>query len=99
MTIDLSALTDNQYTWVNRRAFHDPEIYAAEQDRIFKRCWLFVGHESQIPRPGDFVTSYMGEEPVIVARGTDGGIHVTINSCRHRGMRVCRADRGNSRGV
>ncbi len=96
MTIDLSALTDNQHTWVNRRAFHDPEIYAAEQDRIFKRCWLFVGHESQIRRPGDFVTSYMGEEPVIVARGKDGGIHVTINSCRHRGMRVCRADRGNT---
>ena len=97
MSIDFSALTNPEHTWVNRRAFRDPEIYAAEQDRIFKRCWLFVGHESQIPSPGDFVTSYMGEEPVVVTRGPDGGINVLINSCRHRGMRVCRADRGNAK--
>jgi nitrite reductase/ring-hydroxylating ferredoxin subunit len=97
LTIDFSALTDAQHTWVSRRAFRDPEVYGAEQERIFKRCWLFVGHESQIRSPGDFVTSYMGEEPVIVTRGVDNKIHVMINSCRHRGMRVCRADRGNTK--
>ncbi len=97
MTIDYAALTDRNQTRVSRRAFRDPEIYAAEQEEIFKRCWLFVGHESQVRIPGDFVTSYMGEEPVIVTRGHDEKIHVLINSCRHRGMRVCRADRGNAR--
>lgn len=76
--------------------FSDPELYRLEMDRIFTKCWLFVAHESEIPAPGDYVTRYMGEHPVIVVRDEDGLIRVLLNVCRHHGMRICRADLGNS---
>ncbi len=81
---------------VSRRLYSDPEIYGQERQRIFARCWLFLGHESQVPTPGDFVTTYLGEDPVILGRDRDGALHAHINSCSHRGMRVCRADKGNT---
>jgi 3-phenylpropionate/trans-cinnamate dioxygenase subunit alpha len=90
-------LIDLEHRTVSPRVFTDPEVYRAEQERVFARCWLYVAHESQIPRPGDFVTNYMGEESVIVCRDTDGRVRVFINSCRHRGMRVCRTDAGTAR--
>jgi 3-phenylpropionate/trans-cinnamate dioxygenase subunit alpha len=82
---------------VSRKIFFDPEVYQLELERIFARSWLFLGHESQIPEPGDHMTAYMGEDPVIIVRGDDGKIRGFLNSCRHRGMKVCRADRGNAR--
>ena len=60
------------------------------------RCWLFLCHESQIPHPGDFFTTYMGEDPVLVSRDSNGKIGAFLNVCRHRGNRVCRADSGNA---
>ena len=72
---------------------------AEEQERVFARAWLFVGHESQIPNPGDFFVSGMGEESVILCRDRAGEIHVFLNSCRHRGMKVCRYDEGNTAGL
>ena len=82
---------------VSRKIFFDPEIYQIELERIFARCWLFLGHESQIPNPGDYMTAYMGEDPILVCRGSDGTVRAFLNSCCHRGMKVCRADRGNAR--
>ena len=81
---------------VSRQVYISPEIYQQELERVFTRSWLFLGHTSQLRRPGDFVTTNMGEDPVIVARGRDGVIRAMLNSCRHRGMRVCRADEGNA---
>lgn len=83
---------------IGRKVFTDPGIYDAEKRLIFGRCWLYLAHESQIPNHGDFVSTYMGETPVIVARGADGRIHASANSCSHRGLPVCRADFGNSKG-
>jgi phenylpropionate dioxygenase-like ring-hydroxylating dioxygenase large terminal subunit len=82
---------------VSRRLFSDEQLYRAELKNIFGRSWLFVAHESQIPQPGDFVLSRMGEESVIVSRGTDRSINVLLNSCAHRGMPICRADLGSTK--
>jgi len=81
---------------VDRRIFWDQAIYERELERVFARSWLFVAHESQVQAPGSFVTTYMGEDSVIVARDDDG-IAVFLNSCPHRGNRVCFADSGQAR--
>lgn len=73
-----------------------PGVYQLELERIFARCWLFVAHESEVPRKGDYVTRYMGDQSVVVSRGEDERVRVFLNLCRHRGMRVCRSDLGNS---
>ena len=60
------------------------------------RSWVFVGHESQVSKPGDYFASGMGEESVLLCRDRENQIHVFLNSCRHRGMKVCRYDEGNT---
>lgn len=93
----LEQLVDLERGEVGREIFVDESIYRQELERIFARAWLFIGHESQIPKPGDYVASYMGEESVILTRDDNGAIHVLLNTCRHRGMKVCRYDEGNTR--
>ena len=89
-------LVDLSQGRISREIFVNEAIYQEEQERVFARAWLFVGHESQIPNPGDFFVSGMGEEGVILCRDRAGQIHVFLNSCRHRGMKVCRYDEGNT---
>lgn len=96
MTIDVGELVDNEHGLVSRRIFADPAIYELELERIFSRVWLFLGHESQIAQPGDFVQTRMGNEPVILCRNASGEIQAFINTCRHRGNRVCRVDQGRT---
>lgn len=81
---------------VSLRVMHDREIYDLEMERIFGRTWLLIGHEGEIPKSGDFVTRELGDDPVIVARGRDGKVHVSLNVCPHRGMRVALTDCGNA---
>jgi phenylpropionate dioxygenase-like ring-hydroxylating dioxygenase large terminal subunit len=75
----------------------DEDVYRQEQERVFGRAWLVVGHEDMIRKPGDYVTNYMGEVPVIIVRDMNGKIHVLVNRCAHRGNQVCLFDRGNTR--
>jgi len=82
---------------IQRQVFTSPEIYQWEKEYIFGRSWLYLCHESQLPKAGDYLTTYMCETPVIVARGEDHRLHVSVNSCSHRGLPVCRSDRGNAK--
>jgi len=81
---------------ISPEIFSNPEIYLQEQEIIFGKCWLYLGHESQIPDNRSFISAYMGEDPVIVWRGDDGRIRVFLNSCSHRGMKICREDEGHA---
>lgn len=90
------SLIDVEGGEISRDIFVNDEIYRQEQERIFSRAWLYVGHESQIRKPGDFFVSRMGEESVILTRDKAGKIHVFLNTCTHRGMKVCRYDQGNT---
>ena len=96
MAIDVSSLIDTENGLISRRIFVERELYEQELQNIFARTWLFLAHESMLPDPGDFFTTYMAEDPVIVIRDSSGKVNAFINSCRHRGMKVCRADQGNA---
>jgi phenylpropionate dioxygenase-like ring-hydroxylating dioxygenase large terminal subunit len=93
---EIKRLVDKDNGTINAAIFSDPDIYRQELENIFTRTWLFVGHVSQIPNPGDFMLSRMGEEQVIVTRDRQGKVHVILNSCRHRGNMVCRYDQGHA---
>lgn len=86
-----------QFGRVRREIYLDPKIFALEMERIFGRGWIYVGHDSQIPEPGDYVTTTLGAKPVILSRHEDGGIHVLTNRCAHRGTVVCRTDSGQAK--
>ncbi len=79
------------------RIFNNQEIYDLELRRIFGRSWVYIGHETEIPNPGDFATRYIGEDPFIFIRDQSGTIRVLLNSCRHRGAQVCRVQMGNTK--
>ena len=81
---------------ISARLYSDAELYQLELEQVFARSWVVVAHESEIARTGDYVTRYIGEDPVIVTRDRSGGINVMLNSCSHRGMSVCRAEMGNT---
>lgn len=94
---DIAALVSDQHGWVDPRIYTDEALYQLELERVFAKSWLLLGHESQIAKGGDFMTNYMGEDPVLVVRQKDASIRVFLNQCRHRGMRLCRADCGNAK--
>jgi phenylpropionate dioxygenase-like ring-hydroxylating dioxygenase large terminal subunit len=80
---------------VHRSVYADPAIFDLEMERIFGRAWLLLGHASQVAAPGDYFTTRMGREPVIVIRSSAGDISVLVNRCVHRGSTVVAEGRGN----
>jgi phenylpropionate dioxygenase-like ring-hydroxylating dioxygenase large terminal subunit len=81
---------------VHSAVFTDENIFRDELERIFYRYWVYVAHESEIPRPGDYCTKWIGEKQLIVSRSDDGEIGVFFNRCRHRGAAVCMEEKGNA---
>jgi anthranilate 1,2-dioxygenase large subunit len=78
------------------RVFSDPEIYRAELERLFLgKTWQFLVMADELPNPGDYKTTFLGETPIIVTRGEDGEIHAMLNRCAHRGNLVCLKRQGN----
>jgi phenylpropionate dioxygenase-like ring-hydroxylating dioxygenase large terminal subunit len=77
--------------------YTDPAVYALEQERVFGRCWLFAGHESEWPEPGSYRLTTRSGAPIVVVRGEDGVLRAFYNACRHRGAPVTRDDCGTAR--
>ena len=81
---------------VHGDAYTDPQIFRDELSRIFARCWVYIGHESEVPRAGDFKRGNLGVQPVIFCRDANGDVQVLFNRCRHRAAIVCVEDAGNA---
>ena len=94
--LKIEDLVDVDNGVVDRAIFSDQEIYEMEMEQIFARAWNFMCHESQIPNTGDFFMNYIGEESVIATRDKEGQLQVLLNTCRHRGNAVCRAEQGHA---
>jgi benzoate/toluate 1,2-dioxygenase alpha subunit len=83
--------------WTHRRIYTDPTIFELEMEKIFHRTWIFVGHDSQVPNPGDFYCTTIGKQPVVMVRHTDGKVRVIYNRCGHRGAKVVNEPVGNAK--
>ena len=76
--------------------YEDPDLFAQEMEKIFKRTWVWIAHESEFPDKGSFRLSNVGLEPVIVVRDRKGVIHCLVNRCRHRAATVCEVKQGKT---
>jgi len=80
---------------LHRSAFTDEALFELEMQHIFEGNWIYLAHESQIPNNNDYYTTYMGRQPVVIARNRQGELNAFINACSHRGAMLCRHKRGN----
>ncbi len=78
-----------------RNIFTDPELFELEMKHIFEGNWIYLAHESQIPKVNDYFTTVMGRQPIFIARNKQGQLNAFINACSHRGAMLCRHKKGN----
>ena len=81
---------------VHRDVYTDPEIFQLEMERLWSRTWVYVGHTSQIPNAGDFITVDIAAKPVLMVRTTDGAVRVLMNRCAHKGTKLVYDFSGNT---
>ncbi|WP_086451111.1 aromatic ring-hydroxylating oxygenase subunit alpha [Marivivens niveibacter] len=93
---DLDALYNTNTAEVATSMYEDPDLFAEEMEKIFKKTWVFVAHDSEFPDKGSFKLSNVGLEPVIVVRDRKGKIHCMVNRCRHRAATVCEVKKGKT---
>jgi len=84
---------------IHRSIYNDPAILEAEYRHIFEGGWLFLCHDSIIPKPGDYFTAHMGRQPVFVIRQEDGRIAAYPNACGHRGSQLLKPRAGNAKSI
>lgn len=82
---------------VHRDAFRSQEVFDREREAIWGHGWLYLGHATELPQPGDYKVRKLGGRPLIFIRDVNGEIRAFYNSCPHRGTAVCREEQGNSR--
>ncbi|HLV77061.1 MAG TPA: aromatic ring-hydroxylating dioxygenase subunit alpha [Marinobacter sp.] len=87
---------ENDFT-VSTGAYRGEEVFQKEIEKIFYKTWIFLCHESEIPQPGNFKSTLLGLQPVIVTRDRSGEIHALVNACTHRGATLCRKEKGKTR--
>ena len=80
---------------VHRDVYTDPAVFGREMDQLWARTWVYVGHASQIPAPGDVWTTTLGLQPVMMVRDRDGAVRVLRNRCAHKGAKLVNAPRDN----
>ncbi len=81
---------------VHRDVYTAPEIFALEMERLFANTWVYVGHDLQVPKVGDYFTTTIGPQPVLMVRHEDGTVHVLYNRCPHKGTRIANETCGNT---
>ncbi len=84
---------------VHRLCYTDQDIFDLEIKNIFEKTWQYCGHDTQIPKAGDFFTFQIGRQPMVMVRAEDGKIHVLYNRCAHRGVQVCGSRKGHAEGA
>jgi benzoate/toluate 1,2-dioxygenase alpha subunit len=96
-TIDTALRDDPQagIYQVGRDIFTDPALFELEMRHIFEGNWIYLAHESQIANPNDYFTTFIGRQPIFIARSKTGELNAFINACSHRGAMLCRHKRGN----
>ena len=82
---------------LDREALVSQDVLRGEMRNIFAKCWIYVGHGSELKRNGDFITRKVAGRPVIFARDSKGEVRCLFNTCRHRGALVCTERQGNTR--
>lgn len=80
---------------VHKDVYSDPDVFEMEVRYIFERTWCFLGHESQIAQPHDWLSTWIARTPILVTRDGQGQVHAFINACRHKGAKLTRTERGN----
>ena len=81
---------------VHRDVYVNEEVFKLEMENLFPNVWVFIGHASQIKNPGDFITSQIGNQPILVSRHRDQTIHVLYNRCPHKGVKIASEPCGNT---
>ncbi len=81
---------------IHRKVYTDPEIFDLEMERIWGKAWIYIGHDSQVPNPGDYVTLHLGRMPVVMVRDRAGSVHVLYNRCGHKGAKLVDKPCGNT---
>lgn len=95
--IDYSALIKGDQ--VHGSLYYDEDIFQEELEKIWYKKWVYIGHDSEVANVGDYVTTFIGKQPIVIVRDTNNQVQVFLNRCRHRGNTICQKHKGNTSGL